>query len=97
MDLTRVIIGSIVTEKAERLKSQKTYTLRVASDATKVDVRTALKKFYDIEVSSVRSLRTTSKSRTAGKTVIVKRQPFKKVLVTLAEGSKQLDITAFKA
>jgi len=95
MDLSRVIIGSIVTEKAERLKVQKTYTLRVASDATKIDVRNALKKFYDIEVSSVRSMRTTTKTRSAG--AIVKRQPFKKMLVTLAKDSKQLDISAFKA
>lgn len=97
MDISRVIIGSIVTEKAERLKGQKVYTLRVAADATKIDVRKALKRFYDVDVSSVRSMRTTTKTRAMGRGFIVKRKPFKKVLVTLAEGSKQLDISAFKA
>ena len=97
MDLTRVIIGPVVTEKAERLKMNRTYTLKISHDATKVDVKNALRKFFDVEVASVRVHRTRAKTRMAGVREIVKRKPAKKVMVTLAPKSKALDIAQFKA
>ncbi|MBM3227349.1 50S ribosomal protein L23 [Candidatus Peribacteria bacterium] len=97
MELSRVILGSIVTEKAERLKAAgKTYTLKVAHGATKVDVRKALKEFYDTDVTNVRVLRTRPKTRVIGQgKVMEKRHAMKKVMVTLAAGSKPLDLAAF--
>jgi large subunit ribosomal protein L23 len=97
MDLSRVILGSIVTEKAERLKATgKTYTLRVAQAATKIEVKKALKEFYDIDVKSVRVMRTRGKKRILGQgKVMEKRHPIKKMMVTLASGSKPLDLAAF--
>ena len=98
MELSRVIIGAIVTEKAERLKGQQVYTLQVAPKATKVDVRQALQKYYGVNVASVRAMRTPSKVRNVGRaSTIVKRQPTKKILVSLTKDSKPLDITSFKA
>ncbi len=98
MDLTRVIVGSLVTEKAERLKADRTYSLRVNNNATKIDVKNALKRFYDLDVTSVRVMRVRSKSRLvgAGKT-LTKRHAHKKVLVTLAPKSKALDLAQFKS
>ena len=97
MDLSRVILGSIVTEKAERLKAAgKTYTLHVAHAATKIEVKKALKEFYDIDAKSVRVMRTRGKQRILGQgKVMEKRHPIKKVMVTLASGSKPLDLAAF--
>jgi len=100
MDLTRVIMGPIVTEKAEGLKASdthRTYTLRVAPKATKVDVKTALKRFYDLEIESVRVINTRPKTRNMGKTTMEKRHRMKKMLVTLKKGSKALDLTSFKS
>ena len=56
MDLSRVIVGPIVTEKSERLKAgtHRTYTMHIASEATKVDVKNALKRHYELDVTSVR-------------------------------------------
>ncbi len=56
MEITRIILGQVVTEKAERQKAQprKTYTLLVSQSSTKIDVRNALEKFYDVKVDSVR-------------------------------------------
>ena len=96
MDLTRTIIGSIVTEKAERLKMQRTYTLKVAGGATKVDIKNALRKFFDVEVTSVRVQRVRAKKRPFGRGEMTKRKPYKKVMVTLASGSKALDLAQFK-
>ena len=98
MDLSRVIIGQITTEKSERQKStDRTYTIYVAPNATKIDVKNALRKFYDINATSIRTMRTVSKRRTVGRgKVITKRKSFKKVMVTISEKSKPLDIANFK-
>lgn len=96
MDLSRVILGSVVTEKAERLKTGRSYTLTVSPAATKVDVQNALKQFYGVEATSVRTMRTPGKARLIGRgRVFTKRHPSKKVIVTLAKDSKALDLTHF--
>ena len=98
MDLSRVILGQIVTEKAENLKTRKTYTLRVDPRATKIDVKKALKQFYDVDVSNVRVIRARPKTRAVHslRSDMEKRHRMKKALVTLAPKSKVLDITSFK-
>ena len=100
MDLSRVIIGPVNTEKSERLKAGQeshVYTLGVAPDATKVEVRNALKNFYGVEVTKVRVMRVRPKVRElgAGKSM-EKRHAGKKVMVTLAKKSKTLDLAAFQ-
>lgn len=101
MDLSRVILGQVVTEKAERLKADDvhhTYTLRVAPMATKVDIEKALEKYFDVTVSSVRVLKVQSKSRPLTQhTNMEKRHSFKKAMVTLTKKSKALDLSAFVA
>lgn len=99
MDLTRVIFGPVVTEKAERQKAaaKHTYTLKIHPHATKVDVRHALKEFYDLDAASVRILRVRSKTRTFGRGGLMeKRHPSKRAIVTAAAGSKPLDLASFK-
>ena len=97
MEIANVIIGQVVTEKSERVKPGGTYTLQVAPQATKVDVRNALRKFYDVEVASVRVLRVGPKKRTIGRgRTMEKRHRSKRALVTLRDKSKLLDLTSFK-
>jgi ribosomal protein L23 len=98
MDLSRVIIGSIVTEKAERIKQSRNYTLKVRPAATKVDVQNALKQFFDVDVTSIRVMRVGAKSRAigAGRT-LTKRHAYKKMVVTLNAKSKALDLSNFKS
>jgi large subunit ribosomal protein L23 len=99
MTFARAILGPVVTEKAERLKTQpkRTFTLWVAKEATKIDVRNALEHFYDIDVESVRILCTTGKWRSfGGDSTMQKRTAMKKALVTLTKKSKSLDLTLFK-
>jgi len=97
MDLSRVIIGPIVTEKAERLKTNRVYTLHVDPRATKVDIKAAMRKYYDVDVASVRVVRVGPKFRSFGRGgVMRKRHPMKKVLVALVPKSKPLDIATLK-
>lgn len=97
MDLASVIVGSVLTEKSERLKAARTHTLRIAQGATKVQVRQALKKLYDVDVERVRVLLVRPKRRLLGSgRVMEKRHRWKKALVTLREGSKALDLTSVR-
>ncbi len=101
MDLSRVILGQIVTEKAERLKAdkeQRTYTLRVAPMSTKIDIEKALEKYFNVNVSSVRVLKVQAKTRALTQhTNMEKRHTSKKAMVTLTKKSKALDLSAFEA
>lgn len=99
MELSQVILGPVVTEKAERMKAQanRTHVLRVSDGATKIDVKNALKKFYDIDAKQVRMLRVAPKSRTFGRgKSMQKRHRSKRAIVTLGEKSKNLDLSSFK-
>ena len=97
MDLSRIIVGPVVTEKAERQKMERTYTLRVMPGATKVDVKKALKQYFDVDASSVRIQKVGSKVRAlgAGKEM-TKRKAYKKAVITITEDSAALDLTKFK-
>ena len=97
MELSNVIIGQVMTEKAEALKGAKTYTLHITQHATKVDVKNALKKYYDVEVVSVRIILTRPKTRQmGGRGTMEKRHRMKKALITLSKKSKTLDLATFK-
>lgn len=97
MELSRIILGPVVTEKAERMKTERCYTVKVRNEATKIDVKAALKKFYDVDVASIRVMRTPTKTRElgAGRTM-TKRHPSKRMIVTLTEKSSNLDFSKFK-
>ena len=98
MELNRIIMGQIVTEKSERQKATaRTYTLRVDPAATKIDVARALETYFDVNVQSVRVHWLRPKARAiGGSRVLTKRHRSKRAIVTLAPKSKALDLTAFK-
>ena len=98
MELSQVILGPIVTEKAERLKAaaKHMYTMQVHPHATKIEVKKALLRFYDTEVESVRMLKVRPKQRQLGDgRVMEKRHGSKRAIVTLAPKSKPLDLASF--
>lgn len=99
MSGNRIIIGQVITEKAETQKhaARRVYSLRVVSSATKVDVLNELQRLYDVEVGSIRVMRIPAKTRMlAGNRTMKKRHHYKKALVTLKKESKPLDLATFK-
>jgi large subunit ribosomal protein L23 len=98
MDLSRVIIGPVVTEKAERQKVAETghvYALKVAPKSTKVDIRNAVERLYGVQVSKVRIVKIQPKTRVfSAHASMEKRHAGKKALVTLKKGSKALDLAS---
>ena len=98
MELSRIIQGPIVTEKSERLKLSRCYSIKVHPKATKVDVIAALKKYYDVDVQNVSVMRVRGKVRLMrGRNPVEKRHPYKKAMITLTSDSKTLDLAAFTA
>ena len=99
MELSRIIMGQVVTEKAERQKATtRTYTLRVDPSSTKVDVARALETFFGVQVQGVRMVWIGPKTRSlGGSRVLTKRHRSKRAIVTLMPKSKTLDLSTFKA
>ncbi len=100
MDLSSIILGPVVTEKAERLKAsgpRHTHTMRVHPAATKIEIKKALEQFYEVSVEQVRIQHVRPKTRKTqdGKTM-EKRHASKKALVTLSKKSKALDLASFE-
>ncbi len=98
MELNRIILGPVMTEKSEREKAARIVTVRVDAAATKVDIKSALKRFFGITADSVRIQRVGSKLRSlgAGKS-LTRRHAWKKATITLSAKSPTLDLAEFQA
>lgn len=98
MELNRIILGQVQTEKSERERASRIITVQVAPQATKIDIQSALKRFFGVTAASVRIQRVGAKHRDlgAGKS-ITRRHASKRAIVTLTEKSPMLDLAQFQA
>lgn len=97
MHLTDVIIKPVVTEKGTRLNKDGTYLFYVNRDATKIDVKNAVRMLYGISAVKVNMIVNPKKIRMAAKgRPITKRHDRKKAVVTL-KGRKSIDVFHPKA
>jgi large subunit ribosomal protein L23 len=90
-----VLIRPLVTEKSNRSSSKMgQYTFQVAEEATRSMVKDALETLFDVTVERVNILNVPAKRgrRTRSRRLLVRRPSYKKAVVTLAAGSKSLDI-----
>ena len=87
-NLSKVILMPHVSEKsviiADNVKQQ---TFKVASTATKKDVKEAIEKLFEVDVTKVNILTVTGKQKVFGRTK-GKRKNYKKAYVTLKEGQE---------
>ncbi|HDR00189.1 MAG TPA: 50S ribosomal protein L23 [candidate division WOR-3 bacterium] len=86
--LSRVIVGALVTEKSERLRAEHgQYTFRVATGATKIEVRRAVEKLFKVHVTDVRVMNYQGKKRRMG--MFSGRRPdWRKAVVTVKAGER---------
>jgi large subunit ribosomal protein L23 len=85
---TAVIVGAIVTEKTERIRSaENKYTFRVATDANKVDIRRAVERLFKVHVTDVRVINLRGKVRRMGR-YSGRRPDWKKAIVGVKQGEK---------
>jgi len=85
-NLSKIILMPHVSEKtvmiADNVKQQ---TFKVASTATKKDVKEAIEKLFEVDVIKVNILTVTGKQKVFGRTKGRKKN-YKKAYVTLKEG-----------
>jgi len=90
------IIGPITTEKSTMMSDKGKYVFKIRRDATKIDVKNAIKAIYGVETQKVTVTYIRPKTRLAkGKHLYEKRKLAKKATVTI-KGGKNIDITKIK-
>jgi len=90
------IIRPIVTEKSSIGQETGQYIFLVSKDATKIDVKRAVKEIYGADAAKVRMIIVPVKTRFVGKgREIKKRKIYKKAIVTL-KNNKTIDPNKIK-
>ncbi len=98
MRLYKIIKKPITTEKSSALEMDNAcYTMEVSSDATKIDIKKAIKELYGIEVATVNILNTRAKFKYGRKRGMqYRKRETKKAYVTLKNKKDKLDFSIVK-
>ena len=77
-----VIIAPVITEKSNDGLQEGKYTFRVNKKATKIDIRNAVEKLFEVKVLNVNTISVKGKTKRMGKTS-GKTSDWKKAIVTI--------------
>jgi len=84
----KILKRPVITEKIDNLtETQHKYAFEVDKKANKIEIKTAVQKRFNVEVTSVRTMNVQGKIKRLGK-FQGPRASWKKALVTLKEGQK---------
>jgi len=83
----KVLFSPLVSEKAAVGESLSIYTFKVNPEATKVDIKNAVKQIYGVMPTKVRIINVNAKIVTRGRTS-GRRRDWKKAMVTLKKNEK---------
>jgi len=83
--LLKVILAPHISEKATNAAENNTVIFKVLKDANKAEIKQAVEKLFEVEVSSVRTVNTKGKVKRHG-TSFGKRSDSKKAYVSLKDG-----------
>jgi large subunit ribosomal protein L23 len=86
-----VLLSPHITEKSTLLSEQNKVVFKIALDATKDEVASAVEAIYNVKVTKVNTIVTKGKTKRF-KGIMGRRNDVKKAIVTLAEG-QTIDIT----
>jgi large subunit ribosomal protein L23 len=86
-----VLLSPHITEKASILAEQNKVVFKIALDASKDEVASAVEAIYNVKVTKVNTIVTKGKTKRF-KGIMGRRNDVKKAIVTLAEG-QSIDIT----
>lgn len=96
MKIFSTIVKNLITEKSSLAQEKGKYSFLVARDATKIDIKQAIKAIYGVDVATVRTMLVPKKVRILkGKYPMIKRPIRKKAVVTL-KAKQTLDPNKFK-
>lgn len=82
-----VITAPVISEKTHALIEKNKYTFKVATRATKVEIRSAVEKIFKVGVEDVNIINCPGKERRMGK-FSGKTPEWKKAIVTVKKGQK---------
>jgi len=84
----KIVLRPIVTEKSNALQEKGNQVMfRVAKDANKIEIRSAVEKLFGVKVLAVRTIRCPLKWKRVGKH-LGRRPSWKRAIVRLREGDK---------
>jgi large subunit ribosomal protein L23 len=96
MDIFAVIKEPVTTEKSTMHSDKAKYAFKVNKDATKIEIKNAIKEIYGVEVEKVSIINVRPKTRLMkGKNLFMKRKWGKKAIIRI-KGGKAIDVTKFK-
>ncbi len=87
---SRILVRPIVSEKSTHAEADKKYSFFVTKNATKIDVKRAVKELYGILPLKINMIVGEGKVRRSGR-VMGRRNDYKKAIVTISK-DKNLDI-----
>jgi large subunit ribosomal protein L23 len=86
-----IILAPVISEKSYSLIEDNTYTFVVAPESNKTQIKIAIEKIFDVKVDSVNTANRQGK-RKRTRTGFGQRKATKRAIVTLAAGSKPIDL-----
>ncbi|AEF37336.1 MULTISPECIES: 50S ribosomal protein L23 [Mycobacteriaceae] len=91
-----IIVAPVISEKSYGLIEENTYTFIVHPDSNKTQIKIAIEKIFAVKVASVNTANRPGK-RKRSRAGYGKRKDTKRAIVTLAPGSKPIDLFAAPA
>lgn len=88
-----IIIAPIVTEKSSDGIQEGKYTFKVNRNATKVEIKYAVEKLFEVKVLKVTTMMVKGKTKRVGRSV-GKTSDWKKAIVTIALENKDMSYTS---
>jgi large subunit ribosomal protein L23 len=85
-----IIIKPVISERSMDDAQNRKYTFKVATDANKTQVKTALEEIFDIEIANVNIMNVRAKKKRQGRNVGM-TSASKKAIVTLKPSSKEIE------
>jgi large subunit ribosomal protein L23 len=86
-DARDVLIRPVISEKSVGLVEENKYTLWVAPEANKIEIKHAVEKMFKVKVAEVRTINVKGKMKRVGR-YTGKTSDRKKAIVTLKAGEK---------
>ena len=86
-----IILAPVISEKSYSLLDDTVYTCVVRPDSNKTQIKIAVEKIFAVKVASVNTLNRQGK-RKRTRAGFGKRKGTKRAIVTLAPGSKPIDL-----
>ena len=89
--LYKLLLSSVVSEKASRISANNQYTFKVSKSATKKDIKQSIELLFGVNVEAVQTLNVKGKKRVFARKM-GRRANWKKAIVRVAQG-QMIDLT----